>query len=75
MIFESVKALVPRLAILFDPSRNFFEWNRSQPARPSLRIAASFNQARAFEHFQMLGDRRHRHIKRLGQFGHRSLAP
>src|SRR3989304_5145111 len=44
-----------------------------QPARPPLRVTASLDQSRPLQHLQMLRYRRHAHLERRRQLGHRRL--
>src|SRR3990172_4274915 len=44
-----------------------------QPGRPPLRVTASLDQSRPLQHLQMLRYRRHAHLERRRQLGHRRL--
>ena len=52
---------------MLGPVGHLFEWPRRKPAGPPLRVSGSRDQMRAFEDFQVLGNCRQGHIKRLGE--------
>src|SRR5579859_365098 len=68
IVVEPVEALLPELAIVLHPLMHFLEGGGLQPARTPLRFASVGDQPGALQHFQVLGDGRHAHVERLGQF-------
>lgn len=64
---EALEPCFPELAITFEPLAGFREWAGFEAARPALGVTAAGNQSRAFEHLEMLRDRRLAHVERLGK--------
>src|SRR5579863_10433276 len=73
MVLQAIEALFPETPIVIEPFRYILKRTGLQPAGTPLRLAPARNQARALQHLQMLGDRGHAHLERLGQFGDRGL--
>ena len=71
---QSVEAFFPESAVVIDPLGDVLERAGVEMAGPPLRVAAAGDQAGALEHFEVLGDRRHAHVERLGERGDRRLA-
>jgi hypothetical protein len=70
---EALELALPELTIAFQPFVGFRERPSLEPPRTSLRVAATRNQAGAFEHFEMFGNCGLAHRKRLSQFDHRGV--
>src|SRR5271156_39645 len=64
----------PELAVALEPFVGFGESPGLQPPWTSLRIAATRDQAGAFEPLEMFRNRRLAHGERLGQLVHRGIA-
>src|SRR5262245_61567 len=71
---EAVEALLPEAPVEGRPVGDVLEGRRLQPARTPLRLAAAGDQSGALEHLQVLRDRRHAHVERLGELGDGRLA-
>src|SRR5688572_26137045 len=71
---EAFETRLPDVAVALGPVGHLLEWGRLDAARPPLRLAPARDQAGALQHPQVLGDRRHAHVERLGQLGDRALA-
>lgn len=71
---EFVESAFPELAILFEPCGDLREWLGLQATRAPLAVAAGDHQARALEHFEVLGDGRLAHVKGAGQLGDGGVA-
>src|SRR5258705_394899 len=56
VVVEAIEALFPQAPIGAEPIVNALERSGDKPARPPLRHAASGDEARAFQHLEMLGD-------------------
>jgi len=67
IIVEPVHALLPELAVLFEPFGRLLQGGGFQMARTPLSFSTPFDQPRAFQHFQVLGYRRRRYCERLGE--------
>src|SRR5262249_773478 len=77
LIEQGIQALegsLPELAVQFQPLRGLGQWGGFQFAPPALSILSSRDQSGALQHFEVLGDRRLGHGKRLSQLIYRSLA-
>src|SRR3990172_7839052 len=73
VIVQPIEAFFPELAVAFHPVRHLLQRRGRQPARPPLRVTASLDQSRPLQHLQMLRYRRHAHLERRRQLGHRRL--
>src|SRR3954469_3259269 len=73
VVVELVEAIGPQPAVGLDPVHGRIQGVLLQVARTELRLPASADQSRAFEHLQVLGDPRQGQVERLGQFVHRRL--
>src|SRR5580704_3725379 len=71
---EPLEPALPELAVTLEPCRGVGQWLGFEAARPPLGVAAAGNQTGAFQHFQVLGDCRLRHRKRLGQLSYGSFS-
>lgn len=74
MALEGIDVRRPEAAVLVDPGGGVFEGAGVEAAGPPLRFATARDQAGAFQHLEVFGDGRHRHLEGPGEFGHRSLA-
>src|SRR5271155_5199905 len=63
---EAIQALLPDNSILFHPIRNLLKRLGFQAAGTPLRLAPPRDQPSPLEHFQVLRDRGHAHVKGLG---------
>jgi hypothetical protein len=66
---EALKIGFPNLAAAVQPFTGFGERLRYEAAGAALGILGSGDQTRAFEDFEVFGNGRLRHSKRLGEFG------
>src|SRR3989337_1539539 len=73
VIVQPIEAFFPELAVAFPPVRHLLQRRGRKPARPPLRVTASLDQSRPLQHLQMLRYRRHAHLERRRQLGHRRL--
>src|SRR6516164_6174181 len=71
---ETIKAVVPEMAVVLEPLGGVLEWPRLEPAGPPLRSAAARDQPGALQHLQMLGDGGKAHRKGLGELADSGLA-
>src|SRR3989304_3486534 len=71
VIVQPIEAFFPELAGAFPPAPPLLQRRGRQPARPPLRVTASLDQSRPLQHLQMLRYRRHAHLERRRQLGHR----
>src|SRR5262249_33501268 len=71
---ETQIVFFPERAIALEPFIRFSQGFRLQSAWTLLRFDAHGNQACAFEHFEVLGDRRLAHLERGGEFRNRGFA-
>src|SRR6187200_3064935 len=69
IVVEPVEACFPDMPVAFGALGHLLEGTSLQPARPPLRLASARNQARAFEHAEVLRDGGHAHVEGLGEFG------
>jgi len=67
-------ALLPVLAIAFDPVGYVLQWCRLKPARSPLRLPPLRDQPRVSQHLEVLRDRRQFQLEGLGQLHHGGLA-
>src|SRR5256885_1639370 len=58
VIVEAVETLFPETAVVLDPVGDILQRPGVEPAWPPLRLAAARDQSGAFEHLEVLGDRR-----------------
>ena len=58
VVIESIEGLFPEAAVVFEPVRDRPEWPRREAAGPPLRFAAARDQIGAFQHLQVLRNRR-----------------
>ena len=65
---ESAEPLFPVLSLAFDPDRNLAKRLGFESTRPPLRLPPFRDEASAFKHLEVLGDRRQTHVERLRQF-------
>src|SRR5437773_5993753 len=70
---EAIETLFPDRAVALGPRGDFLERSRLEPAGPPLGLASTRDQARPFEHPQMLRDRGQTDLERSGQLGDRAL--
>lgn len=63
---ESIQLVVPESALILEPSHGIDEWCGHQPAVPLATHLRALDEPRAFEHAQMFGHRRQRHVEGLG---------
>ena len=70
---QTIEAFFPETAVFLHKVGNVLERTSFQAARPPLGFAPARDQSSALQNFQMLGNRRHAHLKRLGQLGNRCL--
>src|SRR5438552_6141069 len=70
---EAIETLFPDRAVALGPRGHFLERSRLEPAGPPLGLASTHDQARPFEHPQMLRDRGQTDLERSGQLGDRAL--
>src|SRR5271169_3680684 len=73
IIVQTIETLLPELPVVFHPACNVLQRTRLQPARPPLSLTAARDQSGTFQHFQMLGNCRHAHRERRGQFRDRGF--
>ena len=66
--------MFPENAVSLDPRRSVLNWLGSEPAAVYAAVFFTREQARAFEHAQVLGNGGERHTERFRQVGHRGLA-
>src|SRR5580704_18330758 len=71
---EAVETLVEKAAVVFQPFVDAFERLRLDAAGPPLRRAAAGDQAGAFQHLEMLRNRRKAHGEGFCQLRYRGLA-
>src|SRR4051794_14588434 len=74
VVVELVEALGPQAPVRLDPVHGGIEGLPLQMAGAELRLPASRDQPRAFEHLQVLGDAREAQVERLGQLVDRRVA-
>src|SRR5439155_18950828 len=74
MLFQTIEALLPEIAVVFQPVDGVLERISRKAARPPLRLAATHNQASALQHLKVLGDCGKAHREWFGERGDRSLA-
>jgi len=63
---QALEAALPKLAIAFQPLIGLPKRLGFEAARPALRVAIVRNQAGAFQHLEVLRDRRLGHVKGSG---------
>src|SRR5262245_35381605 len=73
MSIEAIEAVLPEMAIGFDPLRHLLQRLRLQAAGTRLGRATPRNEASPLQHFQVLRDRRLRHVEGLSQLVDRGL--
>src|SRR4029077_16389463 len=71
---QAIEALVEETPVMAEPVGDVLERARLDAARPPLRLTAARDQAGAFQHFEVFGNRREAHGERLGKLGHRGFA-
>src|ERR1700754_2255766 len=64
VVVEAVEALLPELAVGFDPAGDLPQGLRLDLAGAALRIAAARDEPCVFQDLQMLRDVRQRHVER-----------
>ena len=72
---EALVVLFEELAITFDPIDRLVQSPRFEFAWTPLRIDVRRDETGTLEHLEMLGYGRLAHLERLGELGHRGLAP
>src|SRR5207253_4771186 len=72
-VVQPPKAALPEFPESLQPRAGFRQSRRLNTPRPALRILPYGNQPCPLENFQVLGNRRLAHAKRLRQFVHRRL--
>src|SRR5262245_51816842 len=72
IFLQPVEALFPEMAVVLEPIGRFLERHGIETAGSPLGLAAADDQAGAFQHLQVLGDRRAGYVEGLCQFGNRS---
>src|SRR5262249_55125336 len=70
VVVQTGEPLVPQASIRLQPLVDAPERCRDERAGTPLRIAPARNEARAFEHFEVLGDGRLAESERLHEFRH-----
>src|SRR4051812_1371560 len=63
------------LPVKFHPISDFFEWTCIKPAWTPLCISTASNQARPFQHLEVLRNPRKGHFEGLRQFSYRRFTP
>jgi hypothetical protein len=71
---QGVELVFPKSAIVFDPTGGFLHGLGRQPAAMDATIDFAAQQARGFQHTQVLGDRRKGHVEWLGEFANGGFA-
>ena len=71
---QGIELGFPEGAVLTDPGRGIFHGIGRQAAAVNAPVNLAAQQSRRFQHAQVLGYRRQRHFKRLGQLRHRGFA-
>src|SRR5262245_47358845 len=71
---QTIEALFPELAVMFEPVGGAFKRRGVQTTGTPLCFAALADEAGAFEHAQVLGDRRKAHGEGLGELRDREFA-
>src|SRR5690242_16166958 len=71
---QLIEALFPEAAVALEPAVDIAERTGLELAGTVLRILAARDEAGAFEHLEVLGDRGEAHVVRLGQFLDRRFA-
>ena len=74
MISEAIEAVLPHVTVAIDPFDGVVERLGVQPAWPVLGIATAHDEARCFEHLEVLGDCLQADVERFGQLVHGRLA-
>src|SRR5262249_15656829 len=74
IVTKAIQPLLPKPAILLKPGIGFFERPHVDATGAHLRVAGARNETRALQYFQVLRNRRQRHVERLRELQHRSLA-
>ena len=74
VVVQALEALFPMAAVLAHPVCDVPQRPGSQPSRSPLRLPALFDEARPFEHPEMLRDGWLAHVERCGQVLDRRLA-
>lgn len=71
---KGIESAFPELAIPFHPLGGFVQWLCFELAAPNATVPCPVNESGAFEHLQVLGDRRPRDLEGRGQPAYRGLA-
>jgi len=74
IVGQAIEASVPEALIAFEPLEDISEGSGLEVAGAPLRLSATRNQARGFQHLQVLGNGRKAHVIRLGQLSHGGVA-
>src|SRR5262249_37366336 len=67
VVVHPVEAGLPDGPVAFSPGRDLLQWRRVQGARSVLGSVAPHHQAGPFQHLDVFGDGRKRHLERLGE--------
>src|SRR5215468_2973804 len=67
VVVHPVKAGLPDGPVTFSPGRDLFQWCRVQGARSVLGSLAPHHQPGPFQHLDVFGDGRKRHLERLSE--------
>src|SRR5260370_20855516 len=67
IFIEAIEAVLPEPAVVIDPAGDLLERRGIEAARTPLCIAAACDQAGLLEDFQVLRDRRHADVERVGE--------
>src|SRR5437588_386865 len=74
VLVQSVVALFPEPTVPLGPLGDLLQRARLEPGGPPLALPAPRDQPGSLEHLQVLRDRRHGHLERLGQLGDGGLS-
>ena len=74
VLIEAIESLLPDLAVALGPGGHVLQGGGVDAASSPLGLLPAGDQTRPFEHTQVFRDRRHAHVERLGEFGHREFA-
>jgi len=74
ILIEAIEPMLPVLPVLSYPTRGLLERLSLEQTRPSLRVAAAYDESGALEYLQVLRDRRQAHFKRRRELPDRCRA-
>lgn len=69
VLVETVEALLPTFAVVFEPACCLLKGCGLEPAGAPLRIAGAGDEPGVLEYAEVLGDGGHAHLEWLGELG------